>query len=71
MKKLMSDLFQNGQNEWDIGRIVWAAVILGFLLNAAWAVYTSHQFSAQDFGLGGAALLAGGGAGALLHGKAE
>lgn len=68
--KLIEDCFQNEAGEWDLSRIAWAATIAGFLANAAVAVITSHQFSAQDFGLGGAALLGGGGLGAMLHGKA-
>lgn len=60
----------NEANEWDLARIAWAAMIAGFLVNAGVAVFTSHQFSAQDFGLGAAALLAGGGAGTWMHGKA-
>lgn len=67
--KLIEDCFQNEAGEWDLSRIMWAALVLGFICNAAVAVFSSHQFSAQDFGLGGAALLAGGGAGAMLHGK--
>lgn len=68
--KLIEDCFQNEKGEWDISRIAWAALIVAFICNAAWAVFTSHQFSAQDFGIGAAALLAGGGAGTMWHGKA-
>lgn len=68
--KLITDCFQNEAGEWDLARIGWAALIAGFLCNAGMAVFSSHQFSAQDFGLGAAALLAGGGAGAWMHGKA-
>lgn len=68
--KFITDCFQNEQNEWDLARVMWAVAILAFLANAGWAVFTSHQFSAQDFGVGGAALLGGGGCGAWLHGKA-
>lgn len=68
--KLITDCFQNEAGEWDLSRLMWAVAVMGFLANAAYAVFTSHQFSAQDFGVGGAALLSGGGAGAWLHGKA-
>jgi hypothetical protein len=68
--KLITDCFQNEANEWDISRIMWAITIVGFLINAGIAVFSSHQFSAQDFGLGGAALLGGGGLGTMWHGKA-
>jgi len=68
--KLLTDCFQDGQNAWDISRIMWAVTIIGFLANAGVAVFSSHQFSAQDFGLGGAALLGGGGLGTMFHGKA-
>lgn len=67
--KLIEDCFQDEKGEWDLSRIMWAAVIIGFMANAAVAVFASHQFSAQDFGLGGAALLGGGGLGTMLHGK--
>ncbi len=68
--KLLSDCFQNEKDEWDISRIMWAALIIGFICNAAWAVFHSHQFDAQNFGIGAGALLGGGGAGTMWHGKA-
>lgn len=68
--KLVEDCFQNEAGEWDLARIGWASMIAGFLVNAGVAVFSSHQFSAQDFGLGAAAILGGGGLGAMWHGKA-
>lgn len=66
----VTDLFQNERGEWDLSRVMWAMTVLGFLANAAYACFTSHQFNAQDFGLGAGAILAAGGAGAWMHGKA-
>jgi len=63
--KLITDCFQNEQNEWDISRIMWAVAVLTFLVSAAW-----HFTTAQDFGIGAGAVLGGGGLGAMWHGKA-
>ncbi len=68
--KLITDCFQDEAGEWDLSRIAWACLIVAFICNAAWAVFKSHGFDAQNFGLGAGALLAGGGAGAMWHGKA-
>lgn len=67
--KLIEDCFQDGTGAWDVSRIMWAVAIGAFLANAAFAVFTSHQFGAQDFGVGAAALLGGGGVGTFFHGK--
>lgn len=63
--KLIEDCFQNEKGEWDLSRILWAIVVVTFLLAASW-----HFSTAQDFGIGAGAVLGGGGIGAWMHGKA-
>lgn len=69
--KLIDDLFKDAQGLWDISRIAWAGMVVGFLANAAWAAWSSKTFNAQDFGVGAAALLAGGGFGVKQHSQAD
>lgn len=68
--KLIDDCFKQSDGTWDLSRFMWAALAVAFLCNAAYAVFTSHQFGAQDFGIGAGALLGAGGAGVWAHGKA-
>lgn len=65
MNKFLSDCFKQSDGTWDLSRLMWAGVVVAFVVGALW-----HFTTAQDFGIGAGAVLGGGGLGAWAHGKA-
>lgn len=63
--KLIDDCFKQADGTWDLSRLMWAFVVVSFVVGAL-----MHFSTAQDFGIGAGAVLGGGGLGVMAHGKA-
>ena len=57
-KWLQYFLTPGNDNAWDLGYLLWAALVVEF----GWKVYVSATFDPMNFGTGAAALLAAGAA---------
>lgn len=56
---------------YDPARVLWIAVSCAFVILAAYSVLHGNPFNAQDYGVGGGAILGGGGAGVGFKAKTE
>lgn len=56
---------------YDPARVLWIVVCIGFVALAAFSVLHGNPFNPQDYGVGGGAILGGGGAGVGLKAKTE
>ena len=70
---MLNHLFTGVDNQtYDLGRVLWALTILGFLAESGWAVIGhAAVFDPMAWGTGAAALLAGGGAALRLKTSTE
>lgn len=63
--------FEKNKKHWDLGRVLWALSTLIYLFLASMDVFYTHNFEYQEFGIGLAAVLAGGGLGLNLKKSSE
>lgn len=62
MKNVIKHWFTGPDNQtWDVGRVLWAAVVIEFMALAAYALYKGQAFDAVAYGTGAGLVLAGGG----------
>ena len=70
--KLIHDMFYQADNTLDLSRVLMGLLVVAFISQSAWAILHNNQlFDWQSFGIGGGALLGGGGAGVMWHGRAS
>lgn len=63
MKTFFLHLFTGKDNATaDVGRLLWAFGVVGFVAFAGWYVFHGGEFDAQNYGIGLGAALGGGGA---------
>ncbi|WP_020476604.1 hypothetical protein [Zavarzinella formosa] len=58
-------------DDYDVGRVLWLAFGLGFLLFTAYGVWHDVHFDLSSFGINAGAILGGGGAGIGMKSKTE
>lgn len=72
MKHFIKHLFTGVDNiTYDLGRVLWAKMSIVYCAITAYFVYKTGQFDFQQWAIGAAAILAGGGGGLALKQKTE
>jgi hypothetical protein len=69
---VLKKLFTGADNKtWDLGRVLWAKLSIVYCAITSYQAYKTGIVSAQDWAIGAAAILAGGGGALGLKHKTE
>lgn len=70
LKKWSHDLLYQNDGTMDLSRVLMALMALSYIGQSIWAIHHGQVFDWQSFGIGAGAVLGGGGAGVMWHGRA-
>lgn len=69
MKKLLAMVFESPPGRIDLSRIIMLTMAVAYVCQSGYAIWRGQHFDWQSFGIGAGAIMAGGGAGVLMHGR--
>ena len=67
--KLLAMAFESPPGKIDLSRVVMVGMALAYIVQSGYSIWRGQHFDWQAFGIGAGAIMAGGGAGVMMHGR--